>query len=40
MLEALVHRWDAENALGNRRPLDPVLAGEGVAEVFDTMAPR
>lgn len=39
-LEALVHRWDAENALGNRRPLDPVLAGEGVAEVFETMAPR
>src|SRR4051812_20573595 len=22
-LEALIHRWDAENALGNRRPLDP-----------------
>ncbi|MGE6737894.1 maleylpyruvate isomerase family mycothiol-dependent enzyme, partial [Streptomyces sp. NPDC059900] len=39
-LETLVHRWDAENALGRSRPLDPVLAGEGVAEVFDTMAPR
>ncbi|MEU9203400.1 maleylpyruvate isomerase family mycothiol-dependent enzyme [Streptomyces sp. NPDC048332] len=39
-LEALIHRWDAENALGRRRPLDPVLAGEGVVEVFDTMAPR
>ncbi|NEB08457.1 maleylpyruvate isomerase family mycothiol-dependent enzyme [Streptomyces coelicoflavus] len=39
-LEALVHRWDAENALGHSRPLDPVLACEGVAEVFDTTAPR
>ncbi|NEB18142.1 maleylpyruvate isomerase family mycothiol-dependent enzyme [Streptomyces coelicoflavus] len=39
-LEALVHRWDAENALGICRSLDPILAGEGVAEVFDTMAPR
>lgn len=39
-LEALVHRWDAEHALGTPRPLDAQLAGEGVAEVFDTMAPR
>ncbi|WP_367048691.1 maleylpyruvate isomerase family mycothiol-dependent enzyme [Streptomyces sp. Je 1-332] len=39
-LEALIHRWDAENALGITRTLDPILAGEGVAEVFDTMAPR
>ncbi|UED84474.1 maleylpyruvate isomerase family mycothiol-dependent enzyme [Streptomyces profundus] len=39
-LETLVHRWDAESALGVARPLDPLLAGEGVAEVFDTMAPR
>ncbi|MFI7246217.1 maleylpyruvate isomerase family mycothiol-dependent enzyme [Streptomyces qinglanensis] len=39
-LEALVHRWDAEKALGAARPLDPELAGEGVAEVFDTLAPR
>ncbi|WP_326799466.1 maleylpyruvate isomerase family mycothiol-dependent enzyme [Streptomyces sp. NBC_01808] len=39
-LEALVHRWDAENALGLTRSLDAILAGEGVAEVFDTMAPR
>lgn len=39
-LETLIHRWDAENALGTCRPFDPVLAGEGVAEVLDTMAPR
>jgi len=39
-LEALVHRWDAEHALGAPRSLDAELAGEGVAEVFGTMAPR
>ncbi|MFP8905988.1 maleylpyruvate isomerase family mycothiol-dependent enzyme [Streptomyces atacamensis] len=39
-LETLVHRWDAENALGTARPLDTETAAEGVAEVFDTMAPR
>ncbi|MGW7260317.1 maleylpyruvate isomerase family mycothiol-dependent enzyme [Streptomyces sp. NPDC054834] len=39
-LEALVHRWDAELAVGTPQPLDAELAGEGVAEVFDTMAPR
>ncbi|SEE07672.1 maleylpyruvate isomerase family mycothiol-dependent enzyme [Streptomyces sp. TLI_105] len=39
-VEALVHRWDAEHALGVTRPLDAVLAGEAVAEVFDTTAPR
>lgn len=39
-LETLVHRWDAEHALGAADPLDPELAADGVAEVFDTMAPR
>ncbi|GAA3473462.1 maleylpyruvate isomerase family mycothiol-dependent enzyme [Nonomuraea roseola] len=39
-LEALVHRWDAENALGTAGILDPELASEGVTEVFDTIAPR
>ncbi|MET7999900.1 maleylpyruvate isomerase family mycothiol-dependent enzyme [Nonomuraea glycinis] len=39
-LETLVHRWDAEHALGTAQPLAPELAGEGVAEVLDTMAPR
>ncbi len=39
-LETLVHRWDAEHALGTPSPLDPGLAGDGVAEVIDTMAPR
>jgi uncharacterized protein (TIGR03083 family) len=39
-LETLVHRWDAEHALGISSRLDPALAGDGVAEVIDTMAPR
>ena len=39
-LETLVHRWDAEHALGTAQPLAPEMAGEGVAEVLDTMAPR
>lgn len=39
-LETLVHRWDAEHALGIGGLLDPALAGDGVAEVIDTMAPR
>jgi uncharacterized protein (TIGR03083 family) len=38
-LETLVHRWDGENAIGAARPFDPELAAEGVAEVFDTIAP-
>jgi uncharacterized protein (TIGR03083 family) len=39
-LETLVHRWDAETALGRASVLDPALAADGVAEVIDTMAPR
>lgn len=39
-LEAAVHRWDAEHALGLSPSIDAELAGEGVAEVFDTIAPR
>ncbi|WP_433186375.1 maleylpyruvate isomerase family mycothiol-dependent enzyme [Actinoallomurus sp. CA-150999] len=38
--ETLIHRWDAENAVGSATPMDVVLATDGVAEVFDTMAPR
>jgi uncharacterized protein (TIGR03083 family) len=39
-LETVIHRWDAENALGAGGTLDPVLAADGVAEVIDTMTPR
>ncbi|MFE9427555.1 maleylpyruvate isomerase family mycothiol-dependent enzyme [Kitasatospora sp. NPDC006697] len=38
--ETLVHRWDAEHALGAVTPFDPELAADGVAEVFEIMAPR
>jgi uncharacterized protein (TIGR03083 family) len=38
--EAIVHRWDAEHALGLVQPIDPAFADDGVAEVFDTMAFR
>jgi uncharacterized protein (TIGR03083 family) len=38
--ETLIHRWDAEHALGEARPFDPELAADGVAEVFEIMAPR
>jgi uncharacterized protein (TIGR03083 family) len=40
-LETLVHRWDAQHAQGTvPGPLDPELAADGIAEVFDTFAPR
>jgi uncharacterized protein (TIGR03083 family) len=38
--ETLVHRWDAEHALGSAGPIDPALADDGIAEVIDTMTPR
>ncbi|MDA1362884.1 maleylpyruvate isomerase family mycothiol-dependent enzyme [Glycomyces luteolus] len=38
--ETLLHRWDAQHALGRALPFDPAVAADGVAEVFDTMAPR
>jgi uncharacterized protein (TIGR03083 family) len=39
-LEALIHRWDAEHALGSPQPFDRELATDGISEVFDTLAPR
>jgi uncharacterized protein (TIGR03083 family) len=39
-LETLVHRWDAQAALGRPGELEPRLAGDGVAEVLDVLAPR
>ncbi len=39
-METLIHRWDAERALGDGGRLDPDLAADGVAEVIDTMTPR
>jgi len=39
-METLIHRWDAEHALGTGGLIDPALAVDGVAEVLDTMLPR
>lgn len=36
-LETLVHRWDAENAVGDPGPLDPVLAADGIDEMLFVM---
>ena len=39
-LEALVHRLDAEQTVGDVTPLDAVLASDGVNEVLDVMFGR
>ncbi|HET9139427.1 maleylpyruvate isomerase family mycothiol-dependent enzyme [Actinophytocola sp.] len=38
-IEAAVHRWDAENAVGTPAPVDPELAADAVAQTFQVMAP-
>ena len=38
--ETVMHAWDAENALGRPRPMDPSLAWDGVLEVRDVIYPR
>ncbi len=38
-IEAAVHRWDAENALGAARPLDAALAADAVGQTFEALAP-
>src|SRR3712207_288750 len=39
-LETTVHRWDAENAVGEPGPLDPELAADGIDEALFVMAGR
>jgi uncharacterized protein (TIGR03083 family) len=39
-LETLVHRWDAENAVGGASDLDPALAADGVDEMVFVMIPH
>jgi uncharacterized protein (TIGR03083 family) len=39
-LETVVHRWDAEDALGRARTIDPDLAVDGVDEVARVFYPR
>ena len=38
-IEAAVHRWDAENAVGAVRPLDAALAADAIGQTFEVMAP-
>jgi uncharacterized protein (TIGR03083 family) len=38
-IEAAVHRWDAENAVGTARPLDAALAADAIGQTFEVMAP-
>lgn len=39
-LETVVHRWDAQSAIGEPAGIDAVLAADGVAEVVNLMTPR
>jgi uncharacterized protein (TIGR03083 family) len=39
-LETVVHRWDAERAVGEPGRIDPSLAADGVDEVVSLMTPR
>jgi uncharacterized protein (TIGR03083 family) len=38
-MEAAVHRWDAENAVGAARPLDAALAADAIGHTFEFMTP-
>jgi uncharacterized protein (TIGR03083 family) len=38
--ETVMHTWDAEEALGEPRPIEPWLAWDGVLEVATIMYPR
>ncbi|WP_336213631.1 maleylpyruvate isomerase family mycothiol-dependent enzyme [Nonomuraea sp. LPB2021202275-12-8] len=38
-IEAAVHRWDAQGASGEVRPVDAELAADAVAQTFEIMAP-
>ena len=37
--EVMVHRWDAESAVGAGTPFDPDLAADGLYEAFRVLAP-
>jgi uncharacterized protein (TIGR03083 family) len=38
-IEAAVHRWDAQNAVGEPQPIDTALAADAVEQTFTVMAP-
>jgi uncharacterized protein (TIGR03083 family) len=38
--ETMMHRWDAEEAVGLVTPLPPLLASDGIDELFEVLVPR
>jgi uncharacterized protein (TIGR03083 family) len=38
-IEAAVHRWDAENAVGTAGPLDAAFAVDAIGQAFEVLAP-
>jgi len=38
--ETAVHRWDAERAVGEPRPIDAQIASDGIDEYFEVAVPR
>lgn len=40
LMEATLHRWDAESAVGESRPPEPIVAVDGVGEFLDVAVLR
>lgn len=38
--ELVVHRWDAQDAIGDAQPIDPAVASDGIDEYFSMMLQR
>lgn len=38
-IEAAVHRWDAESAIGVAQPVEADLARDAISQIFEVMAP-
>jgi uncharacterized protein (TIGR03083 family) len=38
--ETMIHRWDAEHAVGAVTPLDALIAADGILEFFELIVPR
>jgi uncharacterized protein (TIGR03083 family) len=39
-LETTIHRWDVESAVGEHAPIDPEVATDGIAELFEVYTRR
>lgn len=39
VIEAAVHRWDAENAVGAPGPIHEEIAADAITQTFEVMAP-